>query len=318
MTAPSATSITARPLHGMTDVMAVRTFLARTYAGSRHTTNWEIRRWEGRYWHEDPSDLAEVLTEPQSNVRIWERDGAIVGVAHPEGRGDVHLEIDPDHRELESAMIDWAENVLAVSENGSSNLTTFVAADDTLRSSMLHERGYEPRSWGEIHRRAELTADLRPDRVDGAYTIRSIVRGDPGDAAGLADVINAAFGHDFGPDALLNFERSPSFDADLQIVATDGTGTIVAHSGVTLDTHNRLAIVEPVCTHPDHRRRGLASATMAEGLNRSRIKGAVHATVSTGWENPSNRVYAGLGFTGITRITAWTRTWERSTGTTPA
>jgi predicted N-acetyltransferase YhbS len=294
----------------MGDVMAVHRFLVRTYARTRDTTNWEVRRWEGRYWHEDPADLAEILAEPQSNVRIWEQAGVVVGVAHPEDRGDLHLEIDPDRRDLEPEMVAWAEAALStVDEDGSSSLTTFSLEHDAFRNHLLAERGYQPQEWGEVHRTRLLDSDVEAPDVAPGYVIRSIVEGDHVDARGLAAVINAAFGHSFGANALLNFERSPSFDADLQMVAVDPSGAIVAHTGVTLDTDNRLAIVEPVCTDPEHRRAGLATATMAEGLNRARRKGAVRATVSTGWENPSNRVYAGLGFSDTAIVTAWTRRW---------
>ncbi len=314
MTSQSATSITSRPIHGMDDVMSVHDFLARTYAATRDTTNWEIRRWEGRYWHEDPGDLAEILSEPQSNVRIWEQAGTMVGVAHPEGRGDLHLEVDPDRRDLEHRMVAWAEQALpTVGEDGSSSLTTFSQQGDEYRNRFLGERGYQPQAWGEVHRARTLESAVEAPAAGPGYDIRSIVAGDHDDARGLAAVINASFGHSFGPEALLNFERSPSFDADLQIIAVSTSGAIAAHAGVTLDPLNRLAIVEPVCTHPDHRLAGLASATMAEGLNRARRKGAIRATVSTGWENPSNRVYAALGFTEAAFVTAWTKRWPPHT-----
>jgi GNAT superfamily N-acetyltransferase len=290
--------------------MAVRGFLAGTYAVTRDTTNWEIRRWEGRYWHEDPRDLVEILAHPQTNVRIWDLGGGIVGVAHPEGRGDVHLEVHPDHRDLEVEMLQWAEMGLPnQADDGTASLTTFSHVHDEFRNRLLARRGYEPRNWGEAIRTMPLHAPVETPPIAQGYLIRSMVPGDGDDAIGLATVINAAFGHSFGPEALLNFEGSPSFDADLQMVAVAPSGAIAAHSGVTLDSFNRLAIVEPVCTHPDHRRVGLAAATMVEGLERARRKGAIRATVSTGWENPSNELYAALGFTEVSIIAAWTKEW---------
>ena len=38
----------------------------------------------------------------------------------------------------------------------------------------------------------------------------------------------------------------------------------------------------PVCTHPDHRRLGMAASLMREGLLRLRSTGAIDVTVDTG------------------------------------
>jgi ribosomal protein S18 acetylase RimI-like enzyme len=53
-------------------------------------------------------------------------------------------------------------------------------------------------------------------------------------------------------------------------------GSVAAHVGLTYEAVNRHAIVEPVATHPDHRRLGLARALLAEGLPRLATRGAAH------------------------------------------
>ena len=55
-------------------------------------------------------------------------------------------------------------------------------------------------------------------------------------------------------------------------------------------------IFEPVCTHPDHRGRGLALAAMREGLRRLRALGAEYAFVETGDLEPANALYDAVGF----------------------
>lgn len=54
---------------------------------------------------------------------------------------------------------------------------------------------------------------------------------------------------------------------------------------------------EPVCTHPAHRRRGLARALMIEGLHRLAARGARTVTVETGNAVPANGLYDAMGFT---------------------
>ncbi|MDJ0792513.1 MAG: GNAT family N-acetyltransferase [Acidimicrobiia bacterium] len=304
------TGITSRPLSGWSDVMRIHEFLAEIYAETRTGRAWEIRRWEGSFWHDDPDTVAQSLATSRADIRIWEEGGAIVAVAHPEGQGDVHLETHPRRADIEDEMLAWAEDALSRSDGGSRTLTAFALTDDRRRRALLATRGYRREPWHLVQRWRSLVDDAPSASVADGYRLRSLRPGDVEDASALAQVINAAFGHSFGPSALLNFERSPSYRHELQIVAQARDGTIAAHAGVTLDRRNLLAIVEPVCTHPDHRRRGLASACMAEGIRRARALGAMRATVSTGDDNPSNEVYARLGFAEVEVVEAWRKTWS--------
>jgi GNAT superfamily N-acetyltransferase len=311
----STATITSRPLDGHDDVMAVHRFLADVRARTGTSRTWEVRRWEGRFWHDDPLALATEMSLPRRDIRLWTTPhGDIVAVAHPEGRGEVHLQVAPGHEDLEDEMLAWAEGALAIGgDNTTLRLIAFALDDDEDRIDLLRTRGYEPLGWGEVHLRRSLDTPIRMPSHRSGYDLRSIGAGDITDARHLADLINASFGHSFGPEALLNFEASPSFDASLQIVEVAGDGSFAAHAGVVIDRWNQLAIVEPVCTHPDHRRRGLATACMAEGLRRARERGAVRATVSTGWDNPSREVYASLGFDHVETIEAWAKTWRPGT-----
>ncbi len=93
------------------------------------------------------------------------------------------------------------------------------------------------------------------------------------------------------------------------MIAVAPDGTVASHTGVTIDASTSLAIVEPVCTHPDHRRLGLATACMATGLIAAAERGATRATVGTGHDNASNHVYLELGFDEVEVVEAWSKTW---------
>ena len=104
---------TSRLLDGPDDVMAVHRFIADNYDRTPRGCGWEIRRWEGQWWHRSPEELTEMLTGPRDDIRLWEVDGDLVAVAHPEGRGDAHMQIHPDHAGLADEMLTWAEQTLA-------------------------------------------------------------------------------------------------------------------------------------------------------------------------------------------------------------
>ena len=86
-------------------------------------------------------------------------------------------------------------------------------------------------------------------------------------------------------------------------VAPDGS--FAAYAGIPYDESTRHGIFEPVCTHPDHQRKGLARALMLERLRRLKALGAADVTVETGDMIPANRLYDSLSFTETEKGFVW-------------
>ena len=74
-------------------------------------------------------------------------------------------------------------------------------------------------------------------------------------------------------------DRMAILRADLDCVVEAPDGSLVAYCLAWLDDANRVGELEPVGTHPDHRRRGLASAVCRFALHRLREEGAARAIV---------------------------------------
>ena len=105
------------------------------------------------------------------------------------------------------------------------------------------------------------------------------------------------------------FGHAPLFRKDLHLVAVAPDGSFAAHVGMTYDEANRRGLYEPVCTHPDHRRHGLAQALMFEGMHRIKALGARQLTVETGDALAANRLYESLGFTEAYQAYPWRKAW---------
>jgi predicted N-acetyltransferase YhbS len=269
---------------------------------------WEVRRWDGWRWYRADPTWDPAL---ERAARVWEApDGSLLGVAHGDGAGQLAIQVDPACRHLEPRMLAWAEGVLGAQDGvGGSRLVTAVRDYDQFRGRLLAARGWRPTDdWG-VTRWQRLGAEpveLRPLAV--GYGLRALRAGDREDAARLATLLNEAFGRTFHvADELLVFAaHAPDFDPELHLVAEAPDGTFAAHVGVTHEPVNHLAIVEPVCTHPDHRRRGLAESLIRAGLERARQAGATLACVDTGSGEAANRLYADVGFGEV----FVERTWE--------
>ncbi|MBO4637127.1 MAG: GNAT family N-acetyltransferase [Clostridiales bacterium] len=62
------------------------------------------------------------------------------------------------------------------------------------------------------------------------------------------------------------------------VIIADENEEYVCYSGMWWVPENHLAYMEPLCTHPDHRRRGLAAAALTRHYRRFKPLGATHMT----------------------------------------
>lgn len=284
----------------------MRQLLSETYRLTPLGFNWEIRRWDGWNYHGES-----VRTGMDAQVRLWETtDGELVGVVHPEGEGELFLEIHPDYRDLEDEMLAWGEDNLDVFRDQQRYIDLFLYDTDDARRALAEQRGYEVLPYGGVIRRARLDGAIPRGGLAPGYFLRS-QRADERDYERTAALLNAAFNRTIHTAAeYAHFTaHSPSYRHVLDLVAEVQDGSFAALVGVTLDVTNGLAIVEPVCTHPDHRRKGLARALINAGLNRAKALGAVEAVVGTGDDPGTNALYEASGFTEVRHGTVWRKVW---------
>ncbi len=298
------TGIPDRAFSGHSDFMLVRQFLIDSYSGFDHLFNWGIDRWEVfRYSGNAGSELAGDRVWERF-VRLWEDGGRLVGVAHPEDGGDLHVQIDADHRYLENEMFAWGEEHRSPGQVAGA-LSTWVRAHDSHRREVLRSRGWKRIGLDGYTRRRSLLTPLPAGPLPDGYLIRSLDLMGDRDAEGRAAVSRAAFGTTRTAEMARVLASAPSYRPDLDLAAIAGDGTFAAYTTVWLDEVNRFGVLEPVGTHPDHRRIGLASAVMAEGMRRAAALGAETAYVGCGDDPGVNRLYEKVGFVDVDADELW-------------
>ena len=293
--------IVSRAFQSDEDFLKVRNLLIETYPITPVDFNWDIRRWDGwRFYNKDVS----FKTAWAEQVRLWEtQDGRLVGAAHADGPGNAQLEIHPDFRPyIEEEMLIWCENHLtAPSEEGRPRrLSMAVFEYDSPRRRLMAGHGFEKTEGYSVSRRMRFGSRPlpEPDLASG-YHLRTTRPGDRSDCQRIANILNASFKRTFhNAEEFYNFStHSPSFNHELDLAAEVQDGSFAAYVGITYDETNRRGIFEPVCTHPDHLRLGLARSLMFAGLHRLKALGATDVYVSTGDMIPANALYEAVGFT---------------------
>lgn len=310
-------TVRERGLQGEADFWRIRQLLLQTYPRVPAGFNWEIRNWEGKYLYGEQPGWDSAW---EAASRVWETvDGRLAAALHPDRLGFAVLELDPAYRQqLEPEMIARAEETIAIpigDETGTRRLRLYVFDYDEQRRHLLERRGYRKLAQGGMTRRLTFGRDALPQRppLPEGYTLRATRRGDAADAGRIAALLNAAFNRDFHNAAeYLTFSRlAPSFRHDLDLVAVAADGTFAAYVGIPYVAALAHGLFEPVCTHPDHRQRGLARALMIEGLHRLQALGAADVVVETGDMIPANRLYDSLGFTERYKGHVWEKTIGR-------
>jgi predicted N-acetyltransferase YhbS len=298
--------IISRPVRSE-DYWSIHRFLIETTSITPLGFNGDIRRWEGkRFYDKNPTGNPAW----HKNSQLWQRtNGQLVAVTHPDSLGYPSVLIHPDYRHLELEVIAWAEeNLSEPLDDGRHQIQFYVYDYDSLRQRLLVNLGYEKRTSGGAIRRLRLGQQplAQPTLAEGCQ-LRTTRPEEDDDAQQIAELLNTAFNRDFHNAAeYQNFTRlAPSFHPDLDLVAVGPGGGFAAYVGIPYERSNRLGIFEPVCTHPDHRRKGLAQALMQEGLLRLRGLGAQYAIVDTGDMAPANQLYDTIGFSEKQRGYYW-------------
>lgn len=228
--------------------------------------------------------LAEVT------IQLWLEDGDCVAFAwNWLERRSLDCVVHPERHELLDDVLDWAQAP-----------KVYTQESEAAKIARLEAHGYERVAGAVLNHMVRTLADeIAEPSLPHGYRLRTV---GPGDLERRVEVHRAAFAPSrVVPESYARLQREWPYRADLDHVVEAPDGTFAAFCIAWLDEANRGGLLEPVGTHPDHRRRGLASAVCTAALRSLRALGA--ETVVIGSEDPSagEAVYERLGFRTVTR-----------------
>jgi mycothiol synthase len=303
-----------RPYQTEEDYWRIRAFLRQgMLLNGVREKSWHVARLD--YWRWHVAANCQDRDSIDGLVFLWETaDGQIVAVLNAEGSGDAHLQVHPELRtpELEEEMLVVAEEHLPVDRGDKRVLMTWTDDQDALRLAVLKRRGYTQGKWAEHQWRRDLDTPIPHVPIPPGYTVRAL-----GDAEELPARSWASW-RGFHPDEAdedyegwewyANIQRCPLYRRDLDIVAVAPGGEIASFCTFWYDDVTRSAYIEPVATVPEHQRRGLARATITEGLLRLQRLGATRAFVG-GYEPGANALYSSVLSAEHDRSEQWVKRW---------
>ena len=326
-TSPPGSGIAYRRYRGLEDIagMAAANAAMRARAGVLEPI--DIAAMEHRYLHL-------VNSDPLRDCVIVERDGLTMGYARVEWHDltdgdrvyDLTLVVEPSSWGLgiEGALIDWCERRLREIGAGQAAdrarwFSTYVFGSEPGIEDALAVRGYAPVRWDAEMLRPDLD-DIPVVAVPEGYALRCPSEDE---LPAVFDMFVAAFAEHWGEYEAADqryddWVDDPRFRRDLVVVAWAGRTPAAAVSNFLEADGDGTSrgLLEGVATHPDHRRRGLARATVAESLRLLRDAGATSAYLGVDIDNRNQTLtlYESLGFGVASRSATWRRPFEAPAG----
>ncbi|MBE2199647.1 MAG: GNAT family N-acetyltransferase [Anaerolinea sp.] len=288
------------------DYQRMRELLLEIYRLTGQNVAWDVVRLDsyryGRYWQgERDNDRSWT-----ADVGLWETAaGKLVAIAHPENDNDWFLDMHPDYDHLAPPMLDWIarrHEEKRPSATAEWPLNIVIHAELTGLAALLAGRGFADKGAAEVTRTHPLVGPVVMGELAAGYGERPFNLADPADREQRALIANLVFGATAPPDAYPAKNLAPTWHESWGIFTA--AGEAAAYCTIWLD-ENRTGCFEPVGTHPDHRRRGLARAMMQRGLRRLQELGAQCVTVGTGYDMDANQLYAALGFSQVEVFHRW-------------
>jgi len=276
------------------DIWLIRDFLSETYKSFGRKVNWHIDRLNFTY---SMSRIMNEVSEEEYRNRIvlyYENDVLrAVLLTEGEDRGEAFLEVDTYdlHPELVQMMYDDLDKMR---ERLNRDIYLRIAHDNKDLLDEAIKRGYVCEEWSEITMRKILDEALDDELPDG-------FKFDTADCKSKAIGHSKAFGYFDRKDVLANAEKGlealmtmSDFKVNHDINVVNEKGEVVAFATMWYDEKNKVGILEPVGTHPDYRRMGLAKKAIYKGCNEVIKQGAAFVYVGSYQE-----FYKKIGFSPI-------------------
>jgi GNAT superfamily N-acetyltransferase len=250
---------------------------------------------------------------PQRDTRLW-WDGAALAAWATSNKYGLTFALSYAQREnldLLRRILAWAkDHVRATSPDGvpPAVFSTGCFASHLPHARMLAELGFTPSREGSLFVNARSLSVPIPDP---ALPAGVVIRSPEGEhELDRRAQLHATVWHPskVTPEGYRITRSAPGYDATLDMVAVMPEGSLTAYCICWPEQATGTCEFEPVGTHPDHRRKGLAGAVMYAAMRRAREIGLRTALVYCKEENLP--FYQSLGFNPIDRAVEYVKPFE--------
>ena len=266
------------------DYEALCDFLIELNKDDNSRINWNWARFEWMYEH--PYTNKEQL----SSIGLWKDDNKIVAATLFDMYfGEGYCACLPKHMDLLPEVIEHAYKSLSDDEG----FRLSICDDNFIEIETATKLGFDKVDQYETIMSLSLEKEL-PISLPSGFHFKDVDQDE--DVREIQWLFWQGFDHgndreEFEREEEPSTSHRPHFNKRLSVGVVDANNELVTLVGVWFINKTNYAYVEPVCTIPRCRKKGLAKAAIYEALNRARELGAKKAYVLSDMD-----FYANLGF----------------------
>lgn len=273
------------------DFFDMRNMLIESYGKYDKPLNWLIGRLDNWRFAAFTVQIREDPRFYQKNAHLWRRDdNDLIGFFISEnGKEYFEIQVHPDYRSIEKEMLQWVASEWSKDKK---QIITNIYACDTRRVKLLEECKFNSQGVVGIDYRYDTSKYVR--NIDLGNDFRVEAFSESYDYEHRIETERLTFEKDF-----LNREwfetkaLAPGYSADWDLAIVTPGGQVVAFCLAWLDEENRIAEIDPVGTHPDHRKKGFSKVLLTECFIRLSQHGITKAQI-IGYSEPAKKLYSSL------------------------
>lgn len=260
------------------------------------------------------ADLPGLMGRPviRQCMRLWHGDdGRLTAFAFVNTTyRNLYFEMDDDNEAIGRQIVNWG--LACLQEAGYKPPLTLDTScrDDDGRLALLRRHGFVPQPMRTLRMARSLAEPIASPNLPPGFRIRPLAGEAEVEARGALH--RAAFGtENMTVEAYLADMRAPEYDPALDLVVVSENGRLAAFCTCSINaeensiTGRRDGYTDPVGTHPDFQRQGLAQALLLAGMQSLKERGMETAVLGTSSQNNAMQKTAiSVGFT-----TQWSKIW---------
>lgn len=232
--------------------------------------------------------------------RIWEDNGEIVAFCFYEAPvTDIYFSLKPGYEELAEEMIAYADEHMTI-KGGKIRLILFGGQDALMEAARKQGYYQKKENWDMLFDFNEVLDYPLPEGFH-------FVKNEEYDMAKGNKCCWKGFNHEEKEGSWMHqheqtdylLKVAPHATSELAVTIADKNDEYVCYAGMWWTPENKLAYMEPLCTIPEYRHLGLASAALSELYRRTKALGATHMTGGT------NGFYKKIGYKPAIKWTYW-------------
>ena len=230
-----------------------------------------------------------AVEEIRANTRLWFDGSQPIGWAYVDDLHNLYWELEKQYTELVGAeMVAWGETctrsgkTLAAGET--STLDASCREDFKERLDFLSQHGFRQTETVTVHMKRNLSEPIPKFELPHGFQIRSVKGVEEAEA--IASTHRAAFGTEYmTTENRLVIMNTSEYDPSLDLVVVAPDGTIAAYCTCSVNEQEKEGWTDPIATHPNYQRNGLAKALLLKGMQMLKERGMEYACLGTSGEN---------------------------------